>query len=926
MKMSKANRLMLAAFEDKREERPSQSDFSVLAFITLNNKGCLVEENAVAVSSFAWGFSYASRRQLEELGNWQSKEVELKAFIRKSLEKYDDEGEPLPLTMEGLRQGYRDFLDKVDIREELTEEPSFALRKYQWAAIKDAPEPPLLNSFFLNDLTRSKKLVEDGEAGRALKQYLGLETIETVHDLLDDERALEEISAPALIPRGRWPGKGRYPLVLLQQAAVNLINKELSVSGLQGVNGPPGTGKTTLLRDVLASTLVERAQVMASYDNPEGAFEHFGKFKSLSAFVHLYKLSPKLKGFEIVAASSNNKAVENISKELPAKDAIADDVDLSFFKTVSDACGGEESDTWGLIASVLGNSSNRFNFQKAFWNEDDTSFKHYLSAARGNNYAQIEKEVEGSEEKIERDPIIVSQENPPKDHKEAMSRWRKLKADFSQKYRKADEVLSNLEIVREGLVQITNLHRSLSFVNQELDEVRKEAGANAGVKPSFFSWLFKTRRWKIWQKENELIAKVSVLNSEIEAVQHVLDKNRALYGDKLADKAFWARDHCDLHVDTPWLSDQVQRYRDDVFVAAINLHKAFIDAAAKPLRHNLMAFFHVLRGQSLGDTKREEIIPDLWSSLFLFTPVISTTFASVENMFKRLPVESLGWLLIDEAGQAVPQAAVGAIMRSKKVVAVGDPLQIEPVVTLQPTLVDAICRDFGVEPDDWAASKASTQSLADTASRYKTELERTEGSIHIGAPLLVHRRCADPMFSISNGIAYNNLMVHASGEKHSPLSEILGPSQWHHTQGFSEDKWCKTSGELALSLLQKVKEETTGSPDIYLISPFRIVAQEMRAMLLRSESLLGGWTDEPRKWVQERVGTVHTFQGKEAEAVIFVLGAPNPGQKGARQWAGSAPNLINVAATRAKSNFYVIGNRDLWKGCGHFQELDRRLK
>jgi superfamily I DNA and/or RNA helicase len=170
------------------------------------------------------------------------------------------------------------------------------------------------------------------------------------------------------------------------------------------------------------------------------------------------------------------------------------------------------------------------------------------------------------------------------------------------------------------------------------------------------------------------------------------------------------------------------------------------------------------------------LLADLWSSLFLVIPCLSTTFASVGSMLKDLLVESLGWLLIDETGQATPQAAVGAIMRTKRALLVGDPMQIEPVVTLPDTLTQTICLHFGVNPEQFNAPQASAQTLADTACRYFTTFSNN-GYREIGIPLLVHRRCDEPMFSIANTIAYEGLMVHAKMKKLSAVRECLGP--WH---------------------------------------------------------------------------------------------------------------------------------------------------
>src|SRR5690606_29899031 len=74
-----------------------------------------------------------------------------------------------------------------------------------------------------------------------------------------------------------------------------------------------------------------------------------------------------------------------------------------------------------------------------------------------------------------------------------------------------------------------------------------------------------------------------------------------------------------------------------------------------------------------------------------------------------------------------------------------------------------------------------------------------------------------------------------------------------------------------------------------------------------------------RSWCRERVGTVHTFQGKEESQVWMVLGC-DVQTKGAAQWAAGKPNLFNVALTRAKHRFFVIGSVELWAGLRYFSD------
>lgn len=65
---------------------------------------------------------------------------------------------------------------------------------------------------------------------------------------------------------------------------------------------------------------------------------------------------------------------------------------------------------------------------------------------------------------------------------------------------------------------------------------------------------------------------------------------------------------------------------------------------------------------------------------------------------------------------------------------------------------------------------------------------------------------------------------------------------------------------------------------------------------------------------------MHTFQGKENDIVIFVLGCDADDDGGAK-WAASKPNLLNVAVTRAKKNIFVIGDPEVWQELAGFGEV-----
>lgn len=472
--------------------------------------------------------------------------------------------------------------------------------------------------------------------------------------------------------------------------------------------------------------------------------------------------------------------------------------------------------------------------------------------------------------------------------------------------------------------------------------------AKQSQKPGFFSSLFNSDKNKNFinelnalqnklqalfdedetyrKLENELQNKINELKKSIDTQRNAADNENTQYeawkqnlnnrkekytqiiSEFDADNTIISRgldlgsDYEKLQLSNPWFDENYRVEQSKLFVLALGVRKQFLYENRK----NIKAAVSIWRAQNKY-MENKRLINISWNWINLTIPVISSTFASFSRMLKNIDENVLGHTFVDEAGQALPQAAVGAIFRSKSIMVVGDPFQIKPVLTLDGGLLSLLSKSYNVS-EKYLSESASVQTLVDAASQYGFYTKgQEEADSWIGIPLWVHRRCKYPMFTISNEISYQNLMVQGN--------EGYGKTGWYDINGKAVDKYVKEQGDFLLKKIQDMAKsnpkilDKNESDTIYIISPFKNVAYR----LARKLDEIGFTRRENGK--ATNIGTIHTFQGKEAPIVFMVLGA-DTNSKGAASWAVSEANMMNVAATRAKKEFYIVGDKKLYMSLG----------
>lgn len=988
--------------------RDTRGSIAGLYALRFTAQGKMVEDSFV-LSSAAWlaGRIHTGREWLSGFEGAQSTAAEIAAETL--------EGVVTPAALEAVSE-------KIIAHLSLTDFFSSTPSRYICRSIpvrpgaEDATDDPL-NSFFLDDLTRVASSVAEGESSAALEAYLSQHDGSNRVDLGDDASSATQcgLLAHGRYPAGCWPTPGDLGLVHSQQLAVNAIRNGLERgAGLLSVNGPPGTGKTTLLRDIVAAVITNRADALARLATSSEAFLAKGDVVDADKNRGYWQLHPDLLGHEIVVASSNNGAIENVTLELPQIDKVdaswLDEYDL--YSDIASVVSGQPA--WGLVSAALGSKKNRSAFVDAFWS--GVSRRKSSLVARAAEQSQKLAGAGG----IPDDEVNVQEEGAPgaragllqndqmtspgalRDKAAAtggvdeaaalkgMEAWlngqrknipaAEKAALWEQAVQRYQDAKRGADLAAQDALRISSLLRRRHEVCKELPKLQQaiaeaEAGAKALLsdledreraiagaealleealaavavllkrRPGFWANLFSF--WRAGQRWAQEVATVTAqrelaqgrckrIDREIQTLLEKAERQRRAYTDakEAADRAHreasrltseavglarqYGAEYLRVYLETgvvgrgekielaePWSIPGWRRARAKVFLEAMRLHQTLFQLESSRVFTNLTFAKVVLEGERYQNTPRE-VIRSVWGTLFMAVPVLSSTFASFARCFRTLGAGDIGWLLVDEAGQATPQAAVGALWRARRAVMVGDPLQLEPITQVPPAALEHMRRAFGVEAH-WMPHQLSAQRLADLANPIGKEIGPEGSKVWVGLPLVVHRRCDRPMFEVANRIAYSGGMVYGTSQR-VPDTPATLPSGWVQVRGTSSGNWVPSEGRSLNLLVTLLTLEGVPPESISVVTPFGDVIRQV-----------GGGTLSK---VGVTSGTIHTMQGKEADVVILVLGGnADPQRPGARGWVVAKPNMLNVAVTRAKRRLYVIGDRTDWEKRRYFSQV-----
>ncbi len=270
------------------------------------------------------------------------------------------------------------------------------------------------------------------------------------------------------------------------------------------------------------------------------------------------------------------------------------------------------------------------------------------------------------------------------------------------------------------------------------------------------------------------------------------------------------------------------------------------------------------------------------AALLRAMPLWIGTVADVEDVLPAHP-GMFDLVILDEASHINQLRAAPVLARARRAVVAGDPRQLRFVSFAGAAKTEDVLERHGFA-DRLGQLDIGRVSAYDLACGAGPVIELTE-----------HHRSVPHLIGFSAAKFYHGRVKPMTTHPRNHEADAI--SVHRVTAGSSKDGVVKAEVERSIDLLAELVD--TGAIGLAVISPFRAQAEAIEAAILKRFDL------ETIRRHRLRTGTVHAFQGSEADTVIIALGVAEGDAAGRRRFAAGA-NLFNVMVTRAREHLHVV--------------------
>ncbi len=339
------------------------------------------------------------------------------------------------------------------------------------------------------------------------------------------------------------------------------------------------------------------------------------------------------------------------------------------------------------------------------------------------------------------------------------------------------------------------------------------------------------------------------------------------------------------------LSDQWKKNTLNQNSSVFQRAEQFVSAARQSLES----------GSSASFAKDDNLI-----AVMKLFPVWATTNLSARSNFSLTP-GLFDLIIIDEASQCDLPSALPLLYRAKRVVIVGDAMQLRHIAKILPNTENEVAAKHSVSQTKYSYIN---YSLFDIAHR---SVQPKPSTILLDE----HYRSDPQIFGFSREEFYPEELKIFTDISRFSLSEdylkdgtgvfwVDTPGKAIHPSGGSAYNGAelKAISELVPKLFDDLKRRKMTQVKLGIISPYR--EQEKRLL---------NWQDNfqrsnPNTPDRITVGTAHKFQGDERDIVIFSPVLAEGLKEKSLDWLEKTSNLLNVAVSRARITLIVVGD---WK-------------